>query len=74
MEIVTKYNIGQQVWFSWDGLAHRVPIIGIHIHRYYGECSIRYDLDYYSSECPLVAIPEEQLFLTITELLKSKEL
>lgn len=74
MSIATKYRIGQQVWFKWCGEIVLAPIIDIHIHCYLNEIDIRYNVDYYNSKYPFVPLPENHLFLTKRELLKSIEL
>lgn len=74
MTIETKYNIGEEVWFEWCGEIILAPIIGITISRDVDNCVARYSFSYYpinAPKIPLIPLPEEYVFPTKEELLKS---
>lgn len=65
--MTTKFNIGDKVWLISDNQAVRSDITRIIISSDSPEsCEVEYSLHYRDTE-----IPEEQLFSTKEELLKS---
>lgn len=65
MTIETKYNIGDEVWYSMGGYAFSNTVIGIHILN---KGIIMYDIRFYHTHCTLA---ENAVFPTEEELLKS---
>ena len=67
MKATTKYNIGDMVWLISDNQAMRSIVTRVIISFESPEsCKVEYSLHYRDTE-----IPEEQLFSTKEELLKS---
>lgn len=67
MKIETKYNIGQEVWYSMGGHTYHNKVIGIHILK---KDIIMYDIRFAHTHCTL---EESVVFSTKEELLKSVE-
>ena len=67
MKAMTKYSIGDRVWLISDNHAVRSDVTRVIISFDSPEsCKVEYSLHYRDTE-----IPEEQLFSTKEELLKS---
>lgn len=65
MTIETKYNIGQEVWYSMGEYIFSNKVIGIHILN---KGIIMYDIRFKHTHCTL---EESLVFPTKEELLKS---
>lgn len=68
MTINTKYNIGDEVWFSEEGDAICEKILGIEINVYKGKLFIEY---LFANDSYQYGLNEVALFPTKEELLKS---
>ena len=65
MTIETKYNIGDEVWYSMGGYVFSNKVIGVHIFK---KGIIMYDIRFEHTHCTLA---ESLVFPTKEELLKS---
>ncbi len=71
MTIETKYNIGQEVWGDWFMQIVKFKVKGISIIVEGLKPSILYDLVDTQDYTNVASLPEEDLFLTKEELIKS---
>ena len=71
MTLETKYNIGQEVWGEWYMEIEKFKVKGISIIVEGNKTSILYDLVDTQDYTNEASMPEEYLFPTKEELLKS---
>jgi hypothetical protein len=68
MDIKTKYNIGQKVWFAEEGDEKCEEVFGIEVNVYKDKLFIEY---LFANDSYPYGLNESELFPTKEELLKS---
>ena len=66
MEIKTKYNTGQEVWFIADNRIVKGDIVSVNVNANSKKTDINYSVSYFKTESNLVAISikEQDLFVS----------
>jgi len=72
MEIKTKYNTGQEVWFLADNRIVKGDIINVSVTANSKETDVKYSVSYFRTESNLVTISvaEQNLFASRKELIE----